>query len=348
MKKKHFSLKYILAMTALLLPSFVTSQTNDNVVDSSFFEISMHGGYSSVGTVGLILTKEGLFHRISGSPFTGMESYGFVSMKDLDVRKVNKLMEYIQLNRINEVKGFQYPKEWVTTFTESRPLVIMLHQLHDTSLCHFTYQYKHPLIEEMIGLILDILPKEVALDSQWFNMPERGLVILSDTCDSSAIKSLTPILIFDDTICDRKNMEKTGKNKLLSLGDFVSIRITATLPNDGQQTLLLTLAGFLYEKTSANGSKQFGFVSYTDEIEEIWNVLTLANGKHFLGLNEIRENKRTKQSSNNIIVEMFHHNTLTYKSFCFNNGDKAHAALLQGMNNLIPKKDRDSYAIKPS
>lgn len=345
MKKPFSFVKLLIVLIGVVLltyPTHATAQRNKEY--DVFFEVSMHGGYSSLGTVGLTITQEGLFFRQAASPFHKVDYYSFVPMANLDDRKVNALMEYIQWNRIYEVKAFQYPKEWVTSFEERGPVSFTLHRSNDTSLCHFTYQYKHPLIEEMIRLIMDILPKEVALDSLCFSMPKRGLVILSDTGDTSTMKSLKPIVLFKDTVCNRKNLEENGKNKSLSIEDFVSVRITATYPNDDQQIVLLTLAGFLYETISADGFVQFGFVPYKDGMESIWDILVFANN-NYLGFNTDDKYKHINKSSNNINVEVFYHNTLTYKSFHFNRDDIKQRAFLRKMNKMVPKRVRRTYKI---
>lgn len=346
MKKPYSFVKLLIVLIGVVLltyPTHATAQRNKEH-DDLFFEVSMHGGYSSLGTVGLMITQEGLFFRQAASPFHKVDYYGFVPMANLDDRKVNALMEYIQWNRIYDVKAFQYPKEWVTSFEERRPVAFTLHRPNDTSLCHFTYQYKHPLIEEMIRLIMDNLPKEVALDSLCFSMPERGLVISEDINDTSAMKSLKPEVLFDDTVCVRKNLEEIGENKLLSIEDFVSVRITATHSNDDQQILLLTLAGLLYETISADGFVQFGFVPYKDGMESIWDILVFANN-NYLGFNTDDKNKRINKSSSNINVEIFYHNTLMYRSFHFNRDDIKQRAFLRKMNKMVPKRVRRTYKI---
>lgn len=337
---------FLLWTLATVCPFCSTSQSPRNV-NSSFVEISVHGGFFSVGTIGVTLTEEGLFCRYSGSPFyPELDNYAFVPMAVLDTAKVYRLMEYINKERIYDVKGFQYPDEWVPP-VDHQPLVFTLRRQEDTSICRFSYYYKHALIEEMIEQLLHILPKETVPDFRTaLNMPEKGFVSLSNKpYDSIAITVLKPKVIYGGDAYTMMMQDETNKNNFLSLGDFVSIRVTNVLPKGDQNILLLTLAGFLYQRLYKDSSISYGFVPYNADIEGIWKVLIEANSFDQQESESIDKGRFAKTIQNDIKIEMFYHNTNSYQSFYFKKNDKRQKRLIRRINALIPKEDKDTFGV---
>lgn len=336
--------KSVVILCAMLFPFMAFSQVNKDS-KCPFFEISIHGGLFSIGTDELFLAEEGLFYRHTDFGGIGPSYYGFLPFSDLDTAKAEHLMEYVCLNRIDEIKGFQYPEEWQPA-VDRMPLIFYIHRKGDSSVCHFQYYYKHELVEELIELFMDILPQDIASDYRKnLNVPKRGFLFLPDNyADTTSIYVQKVKVIYDDTCQVRPRPAKTDDDHVLSLGDFVSVRITDSLADGSKKTLMLTLAGFLYQIKSADGSLQYHFIPYDEKIETIWNVLAWINNS------QKRHDFIGEFNNNNIPIcpikiELFYHKTLTYQMFCYSKKSKMQKGLQRRMNELIPKQDKKMFGI---
>ena len=338
-------LKSVVVLCATFFPFMALSQVNKDS-ECPFFEISIHGGLFSTGTDGLLLTEEGLFYRHMDFLGINPSYYGFLPFSDLDIAKVRYLLEYVYLNRIDEIKGFQYPEEWQPS-VDCMPLVFIIHRKGDSSVCHFQYYYKHALVEELVVSFIDVLPQNIASDYRRnFNASERGIILLSDNYgDTTSVYAQRAKVVYGDTCQAKPNPAKTDKKHVLSLGDFVSVRITESLADGGEKTLILTLAGFLYQIKPAHEPLHYHFIPYDEEIETIWNLLAWINNSHIIRHDYIEKSNNEDIPENNIKFELFYHNTLMYQAFCYHKKSKKQKGLLRRMNMLIPKQDKKLFGI---
>lgn len=334
--------KCVVVLCAIVFPFMAFSQVKKDS-KCPFFEISIHGGLFSIGTDELFLAEEGLFYRHTDFWGIGPSYYGFLPFSDLDTSKAKHLMEYVCLNRIDEIKGFQYPEEWQPA-ADRMPLIFYIHRKGDSSVCHFQYYYKYELVEELMESFMDVLPQNMASDYRnKLNVPERGLLFLPDNyADTTSNYAQKAKVVYEDTCRLRPHPAKTDDNHVLSLGDFVSVRITESLANGSEKTLMLTLAGFLYQIKSADGSLQYHFIPYDEIIEAIWDVLAWINNNQKRH-DDIGQYKNDDVPECPMKIEFFYHKTLTYQMFCYSKKSKMQKGLQRRMNALIPKQDRKMF-----